>query len=83
MAGSGGAEYAIDKGIPFVLFPKTKDEPDGLSRTPSDLVSEEIRGSNSSHKTGLTREGCSFFINMPKVLSTGNIRLFLNTLPHV
>ncbi|XP_062162995.1 phosphoribosylglycinamide formyltransferase, chloroplastic [Alnus glutinosa] len=35
--GCGGAEYARDKGIPVVLFPKTKEEPDGLS--PSDLVS--------------------------------------------
>ena len=38
---------------------------------------------SSSHKTSLTREGCSFFINMPKVLSTGNVGPFLNTLPHV
>jgi phosphoribosylglycinamide formyltransferase len=37
MAGCGGAEYARDKGIPVVLFPKTNEEPDGLS--PSDLVS--------------------------------------------
>jgi hypothetical protein len=40
---------------------------------------EEIRGPNSSHKTGLIREGCPFFINMPKVLFTGNVELFLNT----
>ena len=46
-------------------------------------VFEEICGPNSSHKIGLTREGCPFFINMPKVLSTGNVKLFLNTLPHV
>ncbi|EEF33342.1 phosphoribosylamine-glycine ligase, putative [Ricinus communis] len=32
----GGAEYARDKEIPVVLFPRTKDEPHGLS--PSDLV---------------------------------------------
>jgi hypothetical protein len=44
---------------------------------------EEIRGLYSSHKTGLTREDCPFFINMPKVLSAGNVGLFLNTLPHV
>jgi hypothetical protein len=44
---------------------------------------EEIRGPNSSHKIGLIREDYSFFINMPKVLSTGNVGLFLNTLPHV
>jgi hypothetical protein len=37
---------------------------------------EEIRGPNSSHKTGLTRENCPFFISMPKVLSTGNVGLF-------
>ncbi|KAG6641844.1 phosphoribosylglycinamide formyltransferase, chloroplastic [Carya illinoinensis] len=35
--GCGGAEYAKDKGIPVVLFPKSKDKPDGLS--PSELVS--------------------------------------------
>ncbi|KAL5773154.1 hypothetical protein ACOSQ2_013078 [Xanthoceras sorbifolium] len=34
--GCGGAEYARDKGIPVILFPKSKDEPDGLS--PVDLV---------------------------------------------
>ncbi|KAK2992234.1 hypothetical protein RJ640_005721 [Escallonia rubra] len=33
---SGGADYARDKGIPLILFPKMKDEPGGLS--PSDLV---------------------------------------------
>ncbi|XVE51028.1 hypothetical protein DITRI_Ditri02bG0005400 [Diplodiscus trichospermus] len=27
----GGAQYARDKGIPVILFPKNKDEPDGLS----------------------------------------------------
>ncbi|XVF87819.1 hypothetical protein PTKIN_Ptkin18bG0151400 [Pterospermum kingtungense] len=32
----GGAQYARDKGIPVILFPKTKDEPDGLSS--DDLV---------------------------------------------
>ncbi|OMO64765.1 hypothetical protein COLO4_31868 [Corchorus olitorius] len=32
----GGALYAGDKGIPVVLFPKTKDEPDALSS--DDLV---------------------------------------------
>ncbi|CAL0322846.1 unnamed protein product [Lupinus luteus] len=32
----GGAEYARNNGIPVILFPKTKDESDGLS--PSDLV---------------------------------------------
>jgi hypothetical protein len=38
VAGCGGAMYARDNGIPVVLFPKTKDEPDGLS--PNDLVAE-------------------------------------------
>jgi hypothetical protein len=42
--------------------------------------SEKIRGPNSSHKTGPTRENYSLFINMSKVLSTGNVRLFLNIL---
>ncbi|XVF27984.1 hypothetical protein REPUB_Repub14bG0156500 [Reevesia pubescens] len=32
----GGAQYAGDEGIPVILFPKTKDEPDGLSS--DDLV---------------------------------------------
>ncbi|KAK8973670.1 hypothetical protein V6N11_044641 [Hibiscus sabdariffa] len=32
----GGAQYASDKGIPVILFPKTKDEPGGLSS--DDLV---------------------------------------------
>ncbi|KAF1883227.1 hypothetical protein Lal_00030331 [Lupinus albus] len=32
----GGAEYARNNGIPVILFPKNKDESDGLS--PSDLV---------------------------------------------
>ncbi|KAI9160063.1 hypothetical protein LWI28_004767 [Acer negundo] len=34
--GCGGAKYARDEGIPVILFPKSKDEPDGLS--PIDLV---------------------------------------------
>ncbi|KAK1575703.1 hypothetical protein Q3G72_007700 [Acer saccharum] len=34
--GCGGAKYARDEGIPVILFPKSKDEPDGLS--PVDLV---------------------------------------------
>lgn len=34
--GCGGAEFAREKGIPVILFPKTKDELDGLS--PTDLV---------------------------------------------
>jgi hypothetical protein len=51
--------------------------------SPSCADIEEINEPNSSHKTSLTREGCTFFINMPKVLSTSNVRLFLNTLFHV
>ena len=35
-AGCGGAEYARGKGIPVILFPKAKDEPEALS--PNDLV---------------------------------------------
>ncbi|KAA8520171.1 hypothetical protein F0562_014427 [Nyssa sinensis] len=34
--GCGGAEYARDNGIPVILFPKTKDEHEGLSS--NDLV---------------------------------------------
>ncbi|KAJ1406214.1 Phosphoribosylglycinamide formyltransferase, active site [Sesbania bispinosa] len=37
----GGAEYARNNGIPVILFPKAKDESDGLS--PSDLV-DILRG---------------------------------------
>lgn len=36
MAACGGAQYARDKNIPVILFPKTKDGPDALS--PDDLV---------------------------------------------
>ncbi|KAM7265876.1 hypothetical protein ACFE04_003559 [Oxalis oulophora] len=35
-SGCGGAEYAASKEIPVLLFPKGKDEPNGLS--PTDLV---------------------------------------------
>ncbi|PON95787.1 Phosphoribosylglycinamide formyltransferase [Trema orientale] len=34
--GCGGAEFSREKGIPVILFPRTKDESDGLS--PIDLV---------------------------------------------
>lgn len=34
--GCGGAEFAREKGIPVIPFPKTKDEPDGVP--PTDLV---------------------------------------------
>jgi hypothetical protein len=46
-------------------------------------VYEEICDPNSFYKTGLIRECCQLFINMFKVMSTGNVRLFLNTLPHM
>ncbi|KAF4399536.1 hypothetical protein G4B88_022619 [Cannabis sativa] len=39
--GCGGAEFAREKGIPIVLFPKTKDESEGIS--PADLVAS-LRG---------------------------------------
>ncbi|XP_030491419.2 phosphoribosylglycinamide formyltransferase, chloroplastic [Cannabis sativa] len=39
--GCGGAEFAREKGIPIVLFPKTKDEFEGIS--PADLVAS-LRG---------------------------------------
>ena len=32
---------------------------------------------NSSHKIGLIRNDCSLLINMSKILSTSNVRLFL------
>ena len=38
--------YARENGIPVVLFPKTKDEPDGLA--PNDLVAELRLGFSSS-----------------------------------
>jgi hypothetical protein len=38
---------------------------------------------NASHKTNFIRDDCSFFIKMPKILSTSNVRLFLNNLPYV
>ena len=44
---------------------------------------EEICGFNSSYKIDSTIEGCTFFINIPKVLPICNVGLFLNTLPHV
>ena len=43
----------------------------------------KIRGPNSSHKTGSIREDCPFLINMHKVISTGNVKLFFNTLPYM
>lgn len=36
MTGCGGAVYARDNDIPVVLFPRTKEEPNGLFA--SDLV---------------------------------------------
>lgn len=49
VAGCGGAQYARDKGIPVVLFPKSKDEPEGLS--PTDLVTALRSGSFPESKT--------------------------------
>jgi hypothetical protein len=54
-----------------------------LVSTHSGRYCEEIHGPNSSHKTGSIKEGLPLFINMPKILSTSNVGLFLNTLPHV
>ncbi|XP_048447028.1 phosphoribosylglycinamide formyltransferase, chloroplastic-like [Pyrus x bretschneideri] len=39
--GCGGADYAREKGLPIMVFPKTKLEPDGIS--PADLVAN-LRG---------------------------------------
>ncbi|KAM1040731.1 hypothetical protein ACFX13_030721 [Malus domestica] len=39
--GCGGADYARDKSLPVIVFPKTKLEPDGIS--PADLVAT-LRG---------------------------------------
>jgi hypothetical protein len=47
------------------------------------LSIEEFYETNSSHKIGFIKEDWSFFINMSKILSTCNIRLFLNTISHV
>jgi hypothetical protein len=44
---------------------------------------KKIYGPNSSHKTSSIRDGCPFLINMSKILSTSNMRLFLNTFPHI
>ena len=44
---------------------------------------KEICTLNSFHKTDSIREDCTFFMNIPKILSTCNVRLFLNILPHV
>jgi hypothetical protein len=46
-----------------------------------EVSGEEICWPNSSHKTSSIREGCPLLINMRKILSTSNVRLFLNTLP--
>jgi hypothetical protein len=49
--------YARDNGIPVVLFPKTKDEPNGLS--PNDLVAE-LRLASSSKKKKKANLGLPF-----------------------
>lgn len=45
ISGCGGALYAREMGIPVVLFPKTKDEPDALS--PTSLVATLRSGAPS------------------------------------
>ena len=37
---------------------------------------EKIRGPNSSYKTGSIRDDYSFFINMPKILFSDNVKFF-------
>lgn len=44
LPGCGGADYARDKGLPVVPFPKTKNEPEGIS--PIDLVAVLRSGSS-------------------------------------
>ena len=53
--------YARDNGIPVVLFPKTKDEPNGLS--PNDLVAE-LRLASSSKKKGKFRSTFLFLFGI-------------------
>lgn len=72
VAGCGGSVYARDNGIPVVLFPKTKDEPDGLA--PNDLVAE-LRLGFSSPKKG------TFFCNSLFLLLLFFILEFLNVEP--
>jgi hypothetical protein len=69
---------ALRDGILSFLFYITIPIPFSL-----DKVCEEIYRLNSSHKTGSIGDGCSFHINMPNVLSTCNVGLFLNTLLHM
>jgi hypothetical protein len=38
-----------------------------------DIMKKLVRP-NSSHKIGSIRDGCPFFINKPKILSTNNVR---------
>ena len=51
--------YARDNGIPVVLFPKTKDEPDGLA--PNDLVAELRLGFSSQKKEAHLSAILSFY----------------------
>jgi hypothetical protein len=44
---------------------------------------KKIREPNLFYKIGSIRENCLFFINISKVLFTGNVRLFFNTHPHI
>jgi hypothetical protein len=62
VAGCGGAVYARDNGIPVVLFPKTKDEPNGLS--PNDLVAELRLASSSKKKKGKFRSTFLFIFGI-------------------
>ena len=59
VAGCGGSVYARDNGIPVVLFPKTKDEPDGLA--PNDLVAELRLGFSSQKKEAHLSAILSFY----------------------
>ena len=85
VAGCGGSVYARDNGIPVVLFPKTKDEPDGLA--PNDLVAE-LRLGFSSQKKGMFICNSLFlllllffileFLNVEPFLVDPLVRMFFN-----
>ena len=47
------------------------------------FVTEETREPYSTYKIGSLREDCPLLINTHKILSTSNVRLFFNTIPHV
>lgn len=48
LSGCGGADYAREKGLPIMVFPKTKLEPDGIS--PADLVANLRSASSTAQK---------------------------------